>query len=55
MGEHEAGSFLLLGPRKRRWIFSDKESETFPLSLVINQHLDISLDGEGCMELKKVE
>lgn len=53
MGEHEAGSFLLLGPRKRRWIFSDKESETFPLSLVINHHLYISLDGEGCMELKR--
>ncbi|MED3910733.1 VOC family protein [Peribacillus simplex] len=55
MGEHEAGSFLLLGPRKRRWIFSDKVSEIFPLSLVINQQLDISLDGEGLMELKKVE
>ncbi|MBT2647338.1 VOC family protein [Bacillus sp. ISL-34] len=55
MGEHEAGSFLLLGPRKRRWIFSNKESEIFPLSIVINQQLDISLDGEGIMELKKVE
>ncbi|CAH0296197.1 hypothetical protein SRABI80_04100 [Peribacillus frigoritolerans] len=55
MGEHEAGSFLLLVPRKRRWIFSDKESETFPLSLVINQHLEISLDGEGFMEMKKGE
>ncbi|MFJ7994520.1 hypothetical protein ACIQY5_20405 [Peribacillus frigoritolerans] len=47
MVEHEAGSFFLLGPRKRRWIFSE--------SLVINQHLYISLDDEGCMELKKVE
>lgn len=55
MGEHEAGSFLLLGPRKRRWIFSNKESEIFPLSIVINQQLDISMDGKGVMELKKVE
>ncbi|MCT4475798.1 VOC family protein [Peribacillus frigoritolerans] len=55
MGEHEAGSFLLLGPRKRRWIFSDKESEIFPLSLVINQQLDISLDGKGFMKLKPVK
>ncbi|MFE4812410.1 VOC family protein [Peribacillus simplex] len=55
MGEYEAGSFLLLGPRKRRWIFSDKESEIFPLSIVINQQLDISMDGKGVMELKKVE
>ncbi|MFE4708211.1 VOC family protein [Peribacillus simplex] len=55
MGEHEAGSFLLLGPRKRRWIFSNKESEIYPLSIVINQQLDISMDGKGVMELKKVE
>ncbi|MFY0783279.1 VOC family protein [Peribacillus simplex] len=55
MGEHEAGSFLLLGPSKRRWIFSDRESEIFPLSIVVNQQLEISLDGEGLMELKKVE
>ncbi|MGG0409215.1 VOC family protein [Peribacillus simplex] len=31
-------------------MFSDKESEIFPLSLVINQQLAISLDGEGFME-----
>ncbi|AMM94760.1 glyoxalase [Peribacillus simplex] len=55
MGEHEAGAFLLLGPRKRRWFFSDRESEIFPLSLVIDQQIDISLDGEGLMELKKMK
>ncbi|MFD9628176.1 VOC family protein [Peribacillus muralis] len=55
IGEHEAGSFLLLGPRKRRWIFSDRDSEVFPLSIIINQQLHLSLDGEGKMELKKVE
>ena len=52
MGEHEAGSFLLLGPRKRRWIFSNKESEIFPLSIVINQKLEISFGWRRIYEIK---
>jgi catechol 2,3-dioxygenase-like lactoylglutathione lyase family enzyme len=53
IGEHEAGSFLLLGPRKRRWIFSKRESEIFPLSIVIDEQITISVDGEGYMKWKK--
>ncbi|WP_430786594.1 VOC family protein [Virgibacillus flavescens] len=35
MGEKEDGAFLLLGPKGRRWIFSDADSEVFPLSIHI--------------------
>ena len=50
IGQHEEGSFLLLGPRNRRWFFSDRVSESFPLSVVIDDQLTISLDDEGKMK-----
>ncbi|MGE7879247.1 VOC family protein [Peribacillus muralis] len=55
IGQHEAGSFLLLGPRKRRWFFSNRVSETFPLSIVIDDQLIISLNREGEMKVESAE
>ncbi|MCY9135231.1 glyoxalase [Bacillus atrophaeus] len=47
MGEYEEGAFLLLGPRGRRWIFSDKKAEVYPLSITINQVKNIEIDSKG--------
>jgi catechol 2,3-dioxygenase-like lactoylglutathione lyase family enzyme len=47
MGENEDGAYLLLGPRKRRWFFSDKESEIFPLTIQIDNYKNIVLDEKG--------
>ncbi|MBE1556749.1 hypothetical protein [Sporosarcina limicola] len=53
MGEKEDGAFLLLGPRKRRWYFSDREAEIFPLSIKINNQKNIELDEKGKITLEK--
>lgn len=53
MGESEDGAFLLLGPRNRRWIFSDRESEIYPLSIQIDKAKNIELDHEGNIKLEK--
>lgn len=52
MGEREEGSFLLLRHRKRRWIFSDKESEIYPLRVQINGVKNIVLDNDGNVNLE---
>ncbi|MGG3001887.1 hypothetical protein ABEO93_06660 [Bacillus atrophaeus] len=47
MGEYEEGAFLLLGPKGRRWIFSDKKAEVYPLSITINHMKNIEIDSKG--------
>lgn len=53
MGEKEKGSFLLLGSEGRRWIFSDKKAEIFPLTVQIDGMKKIVLDHEGNVNLEK--
>jgi catechol 2,3-dioxygenase-like lactoylglutathione lyase family enzyme len=45
MGEMRGGSFLLLGPTQRRWIFSNKYSEIHPVSIEVDNHKVITLEG----------
>lgn len=45
------GSFLLLGPPNRKWLFSDKQSECFPVVITINQEKVIEVDDNGEVEI----
>lgn len=45
------GAFLLLGPQKRRWFFSDKDAEVHPLVIEIDKRKRIELDAKGTVQL----
>lgn len=48
------GAFLLLGPTKRRWIFSNKESEIHTLSIEIDKKKRIVLDAQGNIDCRYI-
>ncbi|WP_088042380.1 glyoxalase [Bacillus sp. EAC] len=41
------GCFLLLGPPKRRWLFSEKIAEVFPVSITVDNKLEIKVTDIG--------
>lgn len=51
LGEAEGGSFILLGPPNRRWIFSNQYSVPYPLIIEIDNIKQIELDGRGEVHL----
>ncbi len=51
LGEKEGGCFILLGPPKRRWIFSSQDSEIHPLIIEIDKLKRIKLDDKGTIRL----
>ncbi len=51
LGEKEGGCFILLGPPKRRWIFSSQDSEIHPLIIEIDKLKRIKLDDKGIIRL----
>lgn len=51
MGEEEEGAFLLLGTVNRRWFFSDKLSQIYPLAIEVNDNLRIELDESGIVKI----
>ncbi|MBY8911984.1 VOC family protein [Bacillus sp. YC2] len=53
MGDYKDGAFLLLGPRGRRWIFSDQHAEFHPLSITVNGTTHIEADGEGGIDITR--
>lgn len=54
MGDYEDGAFLLLGPRGRRWIFSDQHAEFHPLSITVNGNTQIEADGKGGIDMTRI-
>ncbi|MBT2574961.1 VOC family protein [Bacillus sp. ISL-51] len=53
MGDYKDGAFLLLGPRGRRWIFSEQHAEFHPLSITVNGTTHIEADGEGGIDITR--
>lgn len=53
IGESEDGAFLLLGPEKRPWIFSDRDASIYSLSIEIDNHKNIQVDRKGDISLEK--
>ncbi|KXZ23335.1 glyoxalase [Bacillus nakamurai] len=53
MGDYGDGAFLLLGPRGRRWIFSDQNAEFHPLSITVNGNTQIEANGEGGIDITR--
>lgn len=49
LGENDA--FIVLVPPKRRWYFSKRESETYPLEIMLTDGNQISLDEDGKMTM----
>lgn len=49
------GSFLLLGPTNRRWIFSNKQSVCFPVMITINQKTVIDVNESGNVVIRQVK
>ncbi|WP_017186799.1 VOC family protein [Alkalibacillus haloalkaliphilus] len=48
MGDRKTGVFIILNQPGRRWIFSEKLSNTFPLSITLsnNSKIDVNTNGE---------
>ncbi|MGG2087967.1 glyoxalase [Priestia aryabhattai] len=44
-------AFFLVGAPKRRWFFSDQDSEVHPLTVKINHSLAVSLDEKGMLKI----
>ncbi|TKD72298.1 glyoxalase [Pseudalkalibacillus hwajinpoensis] len=51
LGEAEGGSFILLGPANRRWIFSNQYSVPYPLIIEVDNIKQIELNGRGEVHL----
>ncbi|MFO1443730.1 hypothetical protein KDN24_11010 [Bacillus sp. Bva_UNVM-123] len=47
MGNYEDGSFILLGPPGRRWLFSTKEAVVSPVTIYTNQGIISNQDKKG--------
>lgn len=48
-------TFVVLVPPKRKWYFSKKESETYPLEITLTDNRHISLDEDGKIKLTSKE
>lgn len=44
-------AFFLVGAPKRRWFFSDQDSEVHPLTVKVNHSLAVSLDEKGMLKI----
>lgn len=44
-------AFFLVGAPKRRWFFSDRDSEVHPLMVKVNHSLMLALDEEGMLNI----
>lgn len=44
-------AFFLVGAPKRRWFFSDRDSEVHPLTVKVNHSLTVALDGKGMLKI----
>ncbi|WP_096188109.1 VOC family protein [Evansella halocellulosilytica] len=51
----ESGSYILLGPEKRRWYFSIIEAEVHPLTITIDPNIHIHVDTSGTVQVGKGE
>lgn len=55
IGEHEDGTFLLLGPSDRTWYFSSKKAIVSPVVLELSNKLKLILDREGQLKVEKMD
>ncbi|MBU8852350.1 glyoxalase [Priestia megaterium] len=44
-------AFFLVGAPKRRWFFSDRDSEVHPLTVKVNHSLTVALDEKGMLKI----
>ncbi|MEH7088695.1 glyoxalase [Priestia megaterium] len=44
-------AFFLVGAPKRRWFFSDRDSEVHPLTVKVNHSLAVALDKKGMLKI----
>lgn len=54
IGEHQDGTFLLVGPRERTWYFSSKKAVVSPITLELSNHLKLILDRNGQLTVEKI-
>lgn len=54
IGEHQDGTFLLLGPSERTWYFSSKKAIVSPVTLELSNHLKLILDRNGQLTVEKI-
>ncbi|KOS68593.1 hypothetical protein AEA09_08555 [Lysinibacillus contaminans] len=55
IGDHEDGTFILLGPSDRIWYFSSKKAIVSPVTLELSNHLRLIIDGEGQLTVEKID
>ena len=51
LGNYEDGANILLGPSGRLWYFSDKKAVISPISIEIDEALQLNMDEEGQLKL----
>jgi catechol-2,3-dioxygenase len=51
MGDRKKGVFIILNEPGRRWIFSEKISNTFPLSITLSNNRKIDVYSEGDLKV----
>lgn len=51
LGNYEDGANILLGPSGRLWYFSDKKAVISPISIEIDEALQLNMDEEGQLTL----
>lgn len=51
MGDRKKGVFIILNEPGRRWIFSEKISTSFPLSITLSNNRKVDVTFEGNVKL----
>ncbi|KGR77084.1 glyoxalase/bleomycin resistance/dioxygenase family protein [Ureibacillus sinduriensis] len=52
MGEPNSNAYILLGPAKRNWYFSTKDAVVSRINIIVNGHLELSVDKNGRFHYK---
>ena len=55
MQENKNGVFILLTSIGRRWLFSEKKSEIFPMKITLDKQLVIGVDEEHEFFIKNID
>jgi catechol 2,3-dioxygenase-like lactoylglutathione lyase family enzyme len=55
MGEREKGIFIILNEPERRWIFSDKISAIYPLSITLSNNNKIVVNSEKKLQVYPID
>jgi len=53
MGDSRGDAYLLLGPKKRKWYFSEKDAVVSRIQIIIDDKLQLNIEEDGKFHYKK--